>query len=104
MKKKKLQFEQETMMGISKQWGFGENQENGFTVVSRKLNNSSPNKIPAGKKTQDRKSRLQQIQQSRHRGATSRLQDDANLADFDTDDPLSGVPHHSNTDRYPDHN
>ncbi|GFQ67152.1 hypothetical protein TNCT_227541 [Trichonephila clavata] len=32
------------------QWGFGENQENGFTVVSRKLNNSSPNKIPAGKK------------------------------------------------------
>ncbi|GFQ95699.1 hypothetical protein TNCT_523551 [Trichonephila clavata] len=107
MKKKELQFEQETMMGISKQWCFGKDQENGFTtVVSRKQKNSSPNKITAGKKPRTENQDSNRFSNLDIEEPPAAFQDDANLAVFDTDDPtitqeFHTVPAQAAT---PDHN
>ncbi|GFR33432.1 putative RNA-directed DNA polymerase from transposon X-element [Trichonephila clavata] len=86
LKKAELQFEQETLKGIYQQWGLGEDQETGFTVVNRKQKHSnSPSKLPIGKKprTENQANRFDNLDIEEPPAALQ--DDDTTIADFHND-------------------
>ncbi|GFR17296.1 hypothetical protein TNCT_50081 [Trichonephila clavata] len=86
LKKTELQFEQETLKGIYKQWGLGEDQETGFTVVNRKQKHSSPSKMPIGKKPRTENQDTNRFGNLDIEEPPAALQDDdTTIADFDND-------------------
>ncbi|GFR25082.1 histone H2B [Trichonephila clavata] len=86
LKKAEVQIEQETLKSMYQQWGFGEDQETGFTVVNRKQKHSnSPSKSPIGKKprTENLANRFENLDIEEPPAALQ--DDDITIADFHND-------------------